>query len=90
MTEATQTKMAINRTTLAASGSTMQGTSAASSNGTGENTPMDDDRTIKDVEARLSRIEGQIRGIRNMSSERRLFVTQVWNSTQEDRTLDYQ
>ncbi len=51
---------------------------------------MDDDRTIKDVEARLSRIEGQIRGIRNMSSERRLFDTQVWNSTQEDRTLDYQ
>ena len=41
---------------------------------------MADERTIQDVEARLSRIEGQVRGIRSMSSEGRQcvdIVTQI-------------
>ena len=41
---------------------------------------MGDERMLQDVETRLSRIEGQIRGIRNMSSEGRLcvdIVTQI-------------
>jgi DNA-binding FrmR family transcriptional regulator len=41
---------------------------------------MADERTVQDVEARLSRIEGQVRGIRSMSSEGRQcldFVTQM-------------
>lgn len=38
---------------------------------------MADERTLDDIDARLSRIEGQIRGIRNMISDGRLCVDVV-------------
>jgi hypothetical protein len=46
----------------------------------GRNQRMADEKTAQNIEARLSRIEGQIRGIRNMTAEGRLsvdIVTQV-------------
>ena len=38
---------------------------------------MADEKTMQNIEARLSRIEGQIRGIRNMTAEGRLVVDVV-------------
>ncbi len=71
--------MAINQTPTRLGGS-MAGTPAAGLDDTGGSKWMADERTLHDVEARLSRIEGQVRGIRNMSAEGRLcvdIVTQI-------------
>ena len=71
--------MAVNRVPTSLGGNST-GTSAAGLNSTGGSNRMADERTLQDVEARLSRIEGQVRGIRNMNSEGRLcvdIVTQV-------------
>jgi DNA-binding FrmR family transcriptional regulator len=38
---------------------------------------MGEDKILQDIEGRLSRIEGQIRGIRNMNAEGRLCVDVV-------------
>ena len=46
----------------------------------GRKNRMVDERTLRNIEARLSRIEGQVRGIRNMNTEGRLcldIVTQI-------------
>ncbi len=71
--------MAVNRVPTSLGGNAT-GTSAAGLDSTGVSNRMADERTLQDVEARLSRIEGQVRGIRNMNSEGRLcvdIVTQV-------------
>ena len=55
-------------------------TTATDSELAGRSRRMADEKTLQNLEARLTRIEGQIRGIRNMTAEGRLcvdIVTQI-------------
>lgn len=46
-------------------------------NAGGRSVVMDDDKNLQNIDGRLSRIEGQIRGIRSMASERRACIDVV-------------